>query len=59
MVVHRNINVKKFIYFSDVELDVEFGHGMVRRARLMSKMLFYTLLLVKVYDYVELEIKMI
>ena len=27
MVVHRNINVKKFIYFADVELDVEFGRG--------------------------------
>ena len=27
MVVHRNINVKKFIYFPDVELDVEFGRG--------------------------------
>ena len=36
MVVHRNINVKKFIYFPDVELDVEFGRGMVWRARLMS-----------------------
>ena len=27
MVVHRNTNVKKFIYFPDVELDVEFGRG--------------------------------
>ena len=27
MVVHRNINVKKFIYFPDVELDVDFGCG--------------------------------
>ena len=42
MVVHRNINVKKFIYFPDVELDVEFGRGMVRRARLMSKCFLYT-----------------
>ena len=27
MVVHRIINVKKFLYFPDVELDVEFGRG--------------------------------
>ena len=27
MVVHRSINVEKFIYFPDVELDVEFGRG--------------------------------
>ena len=42
MVVHRNINVKKFIYFPDVELDVEFGRGMARRARLMSNAFLYT-----------------
>ena len=30
MVVHRDINVKKFIYFPDVEeLDAEFGCGIV------------------------------
>ena len=27
MVVHRNINVKNFISFPDVELGVEFGRG--------------------------------
>ena len=38
MVVHR----KKFIYFPDVELDVEFGCGMVCHARLMSYAFLYT-----------------
>ena len=42
MAVHRNINVKKFIYFSDVELDVEIGRGLVRRVRLMSNAFLYT-----------------
>ena len=38
MVVHRNTNVIKFIYFPDVELDAE----LVRLARLMSYAFLYT-----------------
>ena len=54
MGVHRNNNLKKFIYFPDVELDVE----LVRSLATDVKCFFIHYLVVKVYNYVELEIKL-
>ena len=58
MVVHRNINVKKFIYFPYVELDVVFGRGIGAATAIDVKCFFVHYLVVKIYNYVELEKKL-